>query len=101
MRQRSRLVINAGNLIEFIAGACAVAGVYGLAGVFWALIVTAVLLVIGAEFIYGDKPWRVPLPLRPQPQRWLKEQRDRAHGMRNRAKWTIQRQRERRASRAG
>lgn len=97
MRQRTKLVINAGNFLELIAAVCAVVGIYRLAGVSWALIATAILLVVGAELVLGDQPWRVPLPHRPHPQRWLAEQRDRARGVKQRGKWELQRRRERRA----
>ena len=83
MRQRSRLAIRAGDFLELVAAAAAVAGVYGLAGVWWALIAAAVLIAIGAELIYGEEPngaprvWRIPLPRRPQPRRVIEERRQR------------------------
>lgn len=86
MRQRTKLVIEVGNLLELAGAACAVVGVDRLAGFSWALVAGAILLVAGAELVYGDHPdpnappgtprvWKVPLPLRPQPSRWLKERR--------------------------
>lgn len=85
MRQRTKLVLNVGNSLELLGAACGVYGVDRLVGFAWALILAAVLLIVAAEFVYGEDPHapvpgtprvvRVPLPLRPQPSRWLKERR--------------------------
>jgi hypothetical protein len=75
MRQRTKLVLNVGNLLELAGAACGVYGVDRLAGFAWALVLAGVLLVIAAELIYDGHIWRVSLPLRPQPSRWLKERR--------------------------
>lgn len=75
MRQRTRLVINAGNLLELVGAGCAVYGVARLAGLGFALVLAGVLLVVAAELIYDSHVWRVPLPLRPQPRVRLRERR--------------------------
>jgi hypothetical protein len=75
MRQRSRLAVNAGNLLELLGAVCGVYGIDRLAGLSWALIAGGVLLVAAAELIYDEHVWRVPLPLRPQPSRWIRERR--------------------------
>ncbi len=75
MGQRSRLVINAGNLLEFIGAACLVYGMDRLLGLAWAFIVGGILLVAVAELIFDAKVWRLPLPLRPHPRRWSNERR--------------------------
>ena len=75
MRQRTRLVLNVGNLLELAGAVCGVWGVDRLAGFAWALVLAGVLLVLAAELIYDGHLWRVPLPLRPEPRRWLKERR--------------------------
>ena len=73
MRQRSRLAVNAGNLLELAGAVCGVYGIDRLAGLSWALIAAAILFVAAAELIYDEHVWRLPLPLRPQPRRWMKE----------------------------
>lgn len=75
MRQRTKLVLNVGNLLELAGAACGVWGVNRLAGFAWALVLAGVLLILAAELIYDGHLWRVPLPLRPEPSRWLKERR--------------------------
>jgi hypothetical protein len=86
MRQRTKLTINVGNLLELTGAICGVWAVDRLAGFSWALVLAAVLLVAGAELVYGEHPdpmappgtprvWKIPLPLRPQPSRWATERR--------------------------
>lgn len=69
MLQRSRLVINIGNLLELVGAAAGVYGVYRLVGLAWALIAAAVLLIVAAEFIYDGRLVGIPLPHRPHPRR--------------------------------
>jgi hypothetical protein len=89
MRQRSRLAINVGNLLELLGAGCGVYGIDRLAGLSWALIATAILLIVAAELIYDAHVWRLPLPLVPQPRRWIKERRQAAQIWRRslRARW--------------
>lgn len=89
MRQRSWLAVNAGNLLELLGAACGVYGIDRLAGLSWALIAGAVLLVAAAELIYDEHVWRVPLPLRPQPSKWIEARRQRftIWTMRQGARW--------------
>jgi hypothetical protein len=68
---RSRLVINVGNLLELLGAVAACVGVGLLAGLAFALILAGILLVVGAELIYDQHVWRVPLPHRPRPRVWL------------------------------
>ena len=75
MRQRSRLRINVGNLLELVGVVCVVYGTARLAGLAWAIVVLGVSLVAAAELVYDAHTWRIPLPLKPQPRRWLLEQR--------------------------
>jgi hypothetical protein len=92
MRQRTKLVLNVGNLLELVGAGCGVWGVDRLEGFSWALILAAILLVVGAELVYGDHPdpdappgtprvLKIPLPLKPQPRRWATERRQ-AWGLR-------------------
>jgi hypothetical protein len=94
MRQRTKLVLN-GNLLELVGAGCGVWGVDRLWGFSWALVLAAILLVAGAELVYGEHPdpgappgtprvWKIPLPLKPEPRRWLKERRQ-AWGLRQAA----------------
>lgn len=73
--QRTRVKLNAGNLLETIAAAIGVYGVYKLAGGGWALIAAFVLLVALAEWCFPTSEWRVPLPRKPQPKTRLLERR--------------------------
>lgn len=75
MRQRTKLALNAGNLLELAGSACGVYGVYRLAGFGWALVLAGVLCVAAAELIYDEHVWRLTLPARPQPRRWVEERR--------------------------
>lgn len=77
MRQRSYLKINAGNFLEVVGAALGVYGLDRLAGFAWALILAAILFVVAAELIYDEHVWRVPLPVRPQPGKWVKARRQR------------------------
>ena len=99
MRQRSRLAINAGNLLELLGAGCGVYGIYRLAGLSWALIAAAILLIVAAELIYDAHVWRVPLPLRPEPQRRVTEARQRIQIWRQRFRAALARRRARKASR--
>lgn len=85
MRQRTKLAVNAGNLLELIGAACAVFAVAHLAGVEWGILLAGILVVVAAELIYDEHVWRFPLPLRPQPSRWARERRQAVE------KWRIQR----------
>lgn len=96
MPQRTKLVLNVGNLLELVGAGCGVWGVDRLAGFSWALILAAILLVVGAELVYGEtgnpnlppgapRVWKIPLPLKPQPRRWATERRQAAE------KWRSQR----------
>ncbi len=86
-----KLVINIGNLLELIGAVVLVLGIYKLAGTGWALIATAILILIAAEINYSDLPLRIPLPLKPQPKRWLTERRQTLEVRQRRAKRSIQR----------
>jgi hypothetical protein len=70
-----KLAINVGNLLELTGAVILVLGILKLAGEGWALIGTAVLVLIAAEINYSDHVWRFPLPLKPQPKRWVTERR--------------------------
>jgi hypothetical protein len=83
--QRTRLVLNVGNLLELVGAGCGVYGVGRLAGFAWALVLAGVLLVVAAELIYDGHLWRIPLPHKPEPRRWLLERRQRVE------KWRTQR----------
>lgn len=63
---RTRLAINAGNLLELLGAASAVYGLARVAGLGYGLMLLGVLLVVGAELVYDAKVWRVPLPHRPR-----------------------------------
>lgn len=75
MRQRTRVAVNVGNLLELFGAACGVYGVAQLAGFKWALILAGVLLVLAAELIYDGHVWRVPLPRKPDLHTWREERR--------------------------
>lgn len=72
MRQRTRLLINAGNVLEILGAASIVFGSSRLFGVGVAAIVAGVLVVLAAELIYDGHVWRVPLPHRPQVRQRVK-----------------------------
>src|SRR5580700_4320469 len=109
MRERTKLVLKVGDGLETIGAGLAVWGVDRLAGFSWALILAAILLVVGAELVYGetDNPQlppgaprvlKIPLPLKPQPRRWATERRQ-AWGLRRevwKARATVSRERMRR-----
>lgn len=88
--QRTRVVVNVGNLLELIGAGAAVYGVDRLVGLSWALILAGVLLVIAAELIYDMHTWRIPLPHRPRPRVWLLDKRQRFAMWlaRRRVQWT-------------
>ena len=73
--QRTRVRIQAGNLLETVGAVVGVYGVYTLAGLGWALIAAFVLLVALAEWVFPTSEWRVPLPRKPQPRVRLQERR--------------------------
>lgn len=77
MRQRTRLAINAGNLLELVGAGAVVYGVDRLVGLSWALVLAGILLVVAAELIYDSHVWRVPLPRRPRPRVKAREWRQR------------------------
>jgi hypothetical protein len=92
MRQRTKLRIKVGDALEVAAAGFAIWAVLRLAGFSWALVATAILLVVGAELVFGEvdhpeappgtpRTIRIPLPLKPEPRRWLKERRQ-AWGLR-------------------
>lgn len=66
MDQRSRLVVNIGNLIELAAVVALVWGVGLLAGRGWAFVTGGVLGILAAEFVYTDHAARLPLPRLPK-----------------------------------
>lgn len=80
-QQRTRLVINVGNLLEVLGAASAVYGVARLAGLGFALILAGVLAVVAAEFIYDGRQAAIPLPHRPRPRAWAQRRR---RGLRSR-----------------
>lgn len=69
---RAYLRGDAGGLIEFAGAAMAVTAVYLLVGLGWALLAGGAALLIGAEFVYFDVRFRVPLPKRPHLKRGRK-----------------------------
>lgn len=77
MRQRSRLVISVPDVLELAAVGLACYGVFRLAGLAWALILAAVLFVVGAEFAWDGATVKIPLPLKPQPRVKVKQARQR------------------------
>ena len=74
-QQRTRVVINVGNLLELAGAGVAVYGVDRLAGLAWALVLAGMLAVIAAELIYDAHVWRIPLPHRPRTRQRLCEWR--------------------------
>lgn len=97
-QQRTRVVINVGNLLEVLGAGCAVYGVVILLGVGFALILAGILAVVAAELIYDQHQWRVPLPHRPHPKVWMATRRQdfRSWRLRKRAAWNRRRARRRR-----
>lgn len=91
--QRYRLRINVGNLLELVAAAAACWGVYRLEGFAWMLILAAVLLAVGAEFIYDATALRIPLPHLPHPVRRARTDFTRARVLAYRAKHAVARRR--------
>ncbi len=71
--QRTRLAINAGNLLELIGAGLACYAVADLVGVGWSLLLAAVLILVAAELAYSNVVWRLPLPHRPKPRVSVKE----------------------------
>lgn len=66
-QQRTRLVVNVGNLLELAGAGATCYGVYRLAGLGFALVLAGVLAVVAAELVYDAHVWRMPLPHRPRP----------------------------------
>lgn len=86
-----KLAINVGNLLELAGAVILVLGILKLAGDGWALIATAIVVLIAAEINYSDHVWRFPLPLKPQPRRWMTEQRQSFDVRRRRARRSVER----------
>lgn len=88
-QQRTRVVINVGNLLELAGAGCAVYGLDRILGLGWALILAGILLVAAAELIYDQHAWRIPLPRLPQIRLRVAERKDyaRAWWIRRRARY--------------
>jgi hypothetical protein len=98
-QQRTRVVINVGNLLEVLGAASAVYGVARLAGLGFALVLAGILAVVAAELIYDGHAWRIPLPHRPRPRAWAQRRRRglRSKRIRLRTEYRLWRRRHRRA----
>lgn len=64
--------LKAGDVLELAAAAMVVCGIYLLAGLGWCLISGGIAVVIGAEILYSNHVWAVPLPRIPHPIRKLR-----------------------------
>jgi cell division protein FtsW (lipid II flippase) len=90
--------ISVGNLGEALGAGCAVAGVWLVAGLGWALILSGVVLVVLAELVYDAHVWHVALPYRPEPARRWREIRERWRAWRQRLAGPVVRWRARRSA---
>jgi len=64
---RTRLRISVGNVLELAGAGVGCYAIDQLAGLRWALVAAAVLLIVGAELIYDALSLSLPLPRVPHP----------------------------------
>ena len=60
-------------MLELIAASMIVCGIYLLAGLGWCLISGGLTVVVGAEILYNNHIWTIPLPRRPHPVRRVRD----------------------------
>lgn len=82
--QRTRVHIGIGDVLETAGAGIACWGVARLVGLWAALILAGVLLVIAGELIYSGRTITIGLPHRPQPRQRARESWER---------WTVRRRR--------